>query len=473
MGQPDTSKEPVYLADEPPPWAARGLASLFLVLFAGAALTSVLLHVPETVACPFALVPIGGTDPVRAPCDGFITTVRVGEAQTVGQRQCLFVIKSDRAGERSGDLASLQLQLAGTRDSLSNARSRYQRLDQADAQEAARLEAHAAALAGRIDGTRRLHVLQEDGERADLALAKHDIESLAQELEYRRKVYDVASRAALTATRLSESHALSDLENLRIQLESDRARLELKQADRLLMQARLKLKQMETTQTGHVAERKLALDALEMEGRETGAMSRRLENQRQAAARDFNEQERTFKETIDRTSIRIGGLNKELELSQGNQINVPAPCAGSVLRLRVKSAGTFVRTGDILCELAGSGDRLQAELSLPASGVGRVTAGQSVKLLYDAFPYQRYGVRYGSVRWVSPAGAGATGEGFRALADTDDETITIDGRLQRLLPGMTGRADVVVGRRSLLSYAFEPLRQLRENLAVPAAKEKR
>jgi hypothetical protein len=31
---------------------------------------------------------------------------------------------------------------------------------------------------------------------------------------------------------------------------------------------------------------------------------------------------------------------------------------------------------------------------------------------------------------------------------------------------MTGRAAIIVGRRSLASYALEPLRQLRESLAA-------
>jgi hypothetical protein len=30
---------------------------------------------------------------------------------------------------------------------------------------------------------------------------------------------------------------------------------------------------------------------------------------------------------------------------------------------------------------------------------------------------------------------------------------------------MGGRADIVIGRRSLISYAFEPIRQLHETLA--------
>jgi len=36
-----------------------------------------------------------------------------------------------------------------------------------------------------------------------------------------------------------------------------------------------------------------------------------------------------------------------------------------------------------------------------------------------------------------------------------------------VLPGMTGRAAVIVGRRSLASYAVEPVRRLRESMATP------
>jgi hypothetical protein len=75
------------------------------------------------------------------------------------------------------------------------------------------------------------------------------------------------------------------------------------------------------------------------------------------------------------------------------------------------------------------------------------------------------------VRWLGPAGVAAPeGPGFRALADVDEEAVWADGRARPLRAGMAGRAEVVVGRRSLLSAAFEPLRQLRENLAEPPPK---
>jgi len=46
----------------------------------------------------------------------------------------------------------------------------------------------------------------------------------------------------------------------------------------------------------------------------------------------------------------------------------------------------------------------------------------------------------------------------------------VSGRPQPLLPGMVGRADIIVGRRTLVSYAFEPIRQLRENMATGRAR---
>jgi multidrug efflux pump subunit AcrA (membrane-fusion protein) len=120
----------------------------------------------------------------------------------------------------------------------------------------------------------------------------------------------------------------------------------------------------------------------------------------------------------------------------------------------------------VLCEVGRAGDPLQAELGIPLAGVGRLEPGQRIKLLYDAFPYERYGVRYGTLRWLSPASAEA--ESFRVLADIDDsETLRIGGDHRRLLAGMGGRAEVTVGSRSLISYAFEPIRNLRERFAEP------
>jgi membrane fusion protein len=89
-----------------------------------------------------------------------------------------------------------------------------------------------------------------------------------------------------------------------------------------------------------------------------------------------------------------------------------------------------------------------------------------VKLLYDAFPYQRYGVRYGTVRWVSPSAVEVRDRSvLRVRADLADTAIVVRGEPRPLMAGMTGQAHIVVGTRSLIDFAFEPVRRLRESLA--------
>src|SRR5262249_1299568 len=74
----------------------------------------------------------------------------------------------------------------------------------------------------------------------------------------------------------------------------------------------------------------------------------------------------------------------------------------------------------------------------------------------------------GTVRWVSPASVETPeGQQFRVLADIDANGIFVDGKRRQFLAGMSGRADVVVGHRTLASYAFDPVRQLKENMAAP------
>jgi len=80
-------------------------------------------------------------------------------------------------------------------------------------------------------------------------------------------------------------------------------------------------------------------------------------------------------------------------------------------------------------------------------------------------------VRFGDVKWLGPAGVGvADSAAFRALVNLPETEIRVRGQMRPLLAGMGGFADIVVGRRSLLSFAFEPLRALRESFAEPPQK---
>jgi membrane fusion protein len=131
-----------------------------------------------------------------------------------------------------------------------------------------------------------------------------------------------------------------------------------------------------------------------------------------------------------------------------------------VLGFAVAAAAAFmVQVPDVvsgrftLAPHDSAGGRLQGVMRVPESGVSLIAPGQAVRLRLDAFPYQRFGVRTGVVRSAAaPVDSRGGAAGFVAVVDLDHSDFMIEGRGRAVLPGMGGRADVVIGRRSLLAY---------------------
>lgn len=393
---------PPFLDEEPPAWAARSLSTVLLVLFAVGIVALFVVRVPETVPASFVLEPMRDADPVRALHPGTVASVRVAEAQIVRDREVLFVLASELVGDRVSERQVIDARIAGGRDRRANERLKFENQARADDQERQRLEA-------------RLTALQRQAELKQQRLA------VMQDIASRRKrEFDEGLSSVLDLNK-----AMLDVDALAGELEQVRA------------------------------------DAVDTQNA-LARLSFELASRRAA----FAETERALGEELTTYMARKSVLDQDPS-REGNTMSVAAPCAGTIVKLHVQHTGSVVHEGDVLAELVCANEPLQAELRLPERGMALVRVGQPVKLMYDAFPYQRYGVQYGTLSWLSPgSSAGSAGPGFRALAGLESITVGVQGQPRAVLPGMTGRAAVIVGRRSLASYALEPLRQMRESLAV-------
>lgn len=457
---------PPFLDGAPAPWVARSLAYILIALFAAAAIAAAVIHMPETISSRFLLVPVRGVDQIRGSRDGIVAEIRAAEAQSVLRGDPLFVIRSPAIGDRSAELRTLETQVEGAAERLANERRKYDSQRLADEEEDRKLRGRVAHLSQKIEEQRPLRATRQARYRATLAIYENESEITKREIEFKQKHFAVAKELADRTERYHKEGIISWLEYTNRQLEASKLAVDLQQLDRQLDSARLKVSQLKSDDEQQEIEAKLALDQLVNERKEVQGSIEKLRHESAARRSAFTELERGLKEETEKSTIRIAALRKELEQSSGNELSVMAPCAGTILRLWVQRPGAVVKEGETLADLACSGGRLQAELTVPPSAVGQVKPGQPVKLLYDTFPYQRHGVRRGTVRWISPASVMVNGTPvFRAWADIEDEAITVKGEPRPLGAGMGGRADVVVGRRSLITYAFEPLRQLRESLA--------
>jgi HlyD family secretion protein len=167
---------------------------------------------------------------------------------------------------------------------------------------------------------------------------------------------------------------------------------------------------------------------------------------------------------IEKLKVRLSALHGDLENSQKLLLTIRAPYAGVVISQTQQNAGSVVQNGQELCQLARTDAKPRAQLTLGEAGLPKLARGERVRLFFDAFPYQRYGVVNAWLDWVSPSAVSSPqGPRFVALASLDEKELTNSHRLA-LRIGMAGEARIAVGQRTIIEYAFEPIRQLRENM---------
>ncbi|HWH82200.1 MAG TPA: HlyD family efflux transporter periplasmic adaptor subunit [Burkholderiaceae bacterium] len=189
----------------------------------------------------------------------------------------------------------------------------------------------------------------------------------------------------------------------------------------------------------------------------------------QAQRRELPLQAQAAQGAIERDLAALAQQAAESEARQ--RIVVRAPQDGIVSAV-LASPGQAVGPAVALASLLPADARLQAQLFAPSSAVGFVRANQPVQLRYQAFPYQKFGHQTGAVVQVSrsplqaaelaalplagPAGTGAEPL-YRITVALDRQSVEAYGQPQALAPGMQLEADVLLDRRRLIEWLFEPV----------------
>jgi len=280
------------------------------------------------------------------------------------------------------------------------------------------------------------------------------------------------TRAALRSERETYLQRISGLEAERVELDGE---LDAIRAREWLAQDTLR-RFDELERLGFVSpaqRQQKAQESLEHRTRRHAASRARLALDREIAGLrlSLTEIEARSRAQISALDAQLAGLDQELlDRRAGAEAVVTAPAAGTVAALLVES-GQVVGSGAILLTLLPEGSPLQAHLFAPSRAVGFIRAGQDVLLRYPAFPYQKFGSQRARVLSVSrsalaPAELGFTPPDgsreplYRVKVALDRQTVRAYGRIEPLQAGMQVEADVILDRRRLIEWVFEPLLSL-------------
>jgi HlyD family secretion protein len=261
-----------------------------------------------------------------------------------------------------------------------------------------------------------------------------------------------------------------------------RATLETNRKDQKGLTSRVKvLKEMEAMQQDLVdnkyAVRARLLDVqdrlIEAERSLEMARNRQVEIGRELASLEAEKSsfETGWRQKLMEESLNVSrerdSVNEQLQKAEMRKkmVVMSSPIDAVVLDIAKLSQGSVVQAAEKLFVLVPLGAELEAEVQIDSLDVGYVKTGDAVHVKFDAFPFQKHSTLDGELRTISEDAfrneQGGSGMDAYYKARVRLKTLRLKRMPEnaKLLPGMTVTAEIVVGKRSVISYLLWPLRK--------------
>jgi membrane fusion protein len=174
---------------------------------------------------------------------------------------------------------------------------------------------------------------------------------------------------------------------------------------------------------------------------------------------------------VEQVERQISELQEGLtQVRARTETVIRAPISGVVTNIAV-NRGQSIAADAPLATVLPKGSGLHVELLVPTRAIGFVKNGQQVVLRYDAFPYERFGQYHGRIvdigRNVWSAGdrvgpLSVKEPVYRVDVGLDQQVVSALGQDFPLRPGMLVNADLLLEKRTIFEWVFEPVLKLKE-----------
>ncbi|NMG05769.1 HlyD family efflux transporter periplasmic adaptor subunit [Brasilonema sp. UFV-L1] len=459
------------LLDALPKVWTRSLLYL-LVGFAATVLPwTMLFKVDETGSARGRIEPKGATQKLDSPVDGSVTVVKVKEGETVRKGQVLLELDSD----------VLKTELKQAQTKLDGLQNRQQNLELLKNQVALSLrtqqqqnQAQLLAKQSQVEQARQsfntlkaVYSLQKqeklaevnqkqqalDSNKAAYQLAEVRFQAAQEKVPRYQKAYE---EGVMSQDRFLEVEQLAkeNYERL-VQARSDMAQAEssvkqqqssyektLQQAQSEIQQAELRLKEEERNYQSLI---------------HTGQLAQlKTEEQLKEVQTQINSVQSETAQTISQiTSFKI----------QLQQRIVRSPIDGVIFEFPVTKPGAVLQASQRVAQIAPKQASLILKAQMPNEHSGFLKVGMPVKLKFDAYPFQEYGIVSGKVTWISPdSKVNQTPQGnvenFELEIALDKQYIQNGDKHIQLTPGQTATAEVIIRQRRVIDFILDPFKKL-------------
>jgi len=377
-----------------------------------------------------SLAPASEVRRFYAPVDGEVVNLYVAEGQPVAKGDVLARLNARSAVEAAGNAMQAQLKLE-------NAEREWRQFPE----KKVLLEQKAATLRQAMELEERQHqqrvalgtskLVQE--QRAQMAEARANVDETKLEMEKFERVY-----AATTGSGVSL-----------LQVESKKNAYQLAQS---------KLNELTARQTQDLVQAQAQLDA-------SGEQLKKLRLDYESATNELATAEEKLRLQLDTARVEADAAARIRfeNIDQDNFLLIVAPVSGVVTDLTSTQPGDKVQANTPLGGIAPNKSRSVVKVEIAENDRAFLREGLPVKLKFNAFPYQRYGVIRGTLEYVSPATKPASQTKqpvYEARVSLERDYYQVGETKYPLRYGMTAAVEIVVRERRLIDLALDPFRQI-------------
>lgn len=167
-----------------------------------------------------------------------------------------------------------------------------------------------------------------------------------------------------------------------------------------------------------------------------------------------NELNKISAQLYSKTEAQVGLQDKV------NRTVVTSPVNGSIQKVYINTVGGVIQPGMDLIEIVPTEDTLLIEAKIAPQDIGFLHPGLPALIKFTAYNFSTYGGLEGTVETIS-ADTIQDEEGnsfYQVKIRTDESHLKgPDGTSLPIIPGMTASADIITGKRTVLSYLLKPV----------------
>ena len=185
-----------------------------------------------------------------------------------------------------------------------------------------------------------------------------------------------------------------------------------------------------------------------------------LRADREGAAAEWRS--RVAEELIE-TERERESLVEELKKTEHREslVRLTAPAPGIILKVAERSVGSIIEQANPMFTIVPADVPMEMEADVLPKDVGLIQVGDIVRVKLDALPFQKHGSIEGRVRLISEdaveSDSGAAETVYRSRIELVNKNLREVPGSFRLTPGLTGSADITVGKRRIITYFIYPL----------------